>query len=181
MKKYILILIPLMAISLLSCNSKSKQIKVITEAEKDVYNPNLKSIDIGDAEFLVGKYIEFADNYPDDELSPNYLFNAGEILMNINRGQQAVETFNRIIKNYEDFEKLPETYFLSGFTYENILFNIRQAERTYKTLMEQFPDHELAKEAKYCIDNIGKSPEELIQEFEQRAREDSLAAIIDAR
>jgi hypothetical protein len=40
------------------------------------------------------------------------------------------------------------------------------ASRYYRLFLKKYPNHPLAKDAKISLDNIGKTPEDLVKEFE---------------
>ena len=58
-------------------------------------------------------------------------------------------------------EKKPKAFVL-----ENQINDYDQAKNTYEVFIEEYPDHPMRDDAEYSIKNMGKSPEELIKEFE---------------
>ncbi|MEA3445322.1 MAG: hypothetical protein U9R19_11435 [Bacteroidota bacterium] len=117
---------------------------------------------------LTGNYANFAENFPADSLAPHYLFKAGEMAMNLNMGSKSIMYFNKIVKQYARYKKLPEAIFLMAFVYENQMNNDKMATKLYKNFMNDFPNHILYKDAKASLDNMGKSLEELIKSFEEK-------------
>ena len=61
-----------------------------------------------------------------------------------------------------------------GFVQENYSGNLDEARRIYQLFLMEFPNHEMADDARASIDNLGKSPEEIIRGFEIK---DSLAQL----
>jgi tetratricopeptide (TPR) repeat protein len=116
---------------------------------------------------LTGKYIEFADTHKDDAESPAFLHHAAELSLNLNEHRQSLELYNRVIYQYPGYYKTPECLFMVGFIYENYLLNLGKAKEIYETFIARYPEHDLADDAAACIKNLGKSPEELLREFEQ--------------
>jgi outer membrane protein assembly factor BamD (BamD/ComL family) len=49
-----------------------------------------------------------------------------------------------------------------AYTYENNLHDLVRAKTLYEEFLQKFPNGELAQDAKLSLDNLGKSPEELI-------------------
>jgi TolA-binding protein len=116
---------------------------------------------------LLDAYIEFAKENPEDPSTPGYLFKAADISMNMFDPGKAISLYNEIIYKYPEYEKAPESLFLVAYIYENHLQNYGKAEELYKSFIEKYPDNEFADDAEMSIRNMGKSPEELIKEFEE--------------
>jgi len=116
---------------------------------------------------LLSAYQNFSSKYPDDSLSPEYLYRAAGLSSGFNRGTQSIDLFESIISAYPDYKKLPECYFMEAFTYENSLGNIEMANKKYTEFLSRYPDHELADDARAAIKFLGKSPEEMVREFER--------------
>ena len=86
--------------------------------------------------------------------------------MGINMTAESIKYLDKVYNDYPRFEKRPYALFLKAFVLENQSNNLAEAERVYTQFIEEYPNHEMADDAKYSIDNMGKSPEELIREFE---------------
>jgi TolA-binding protein len=99
------------------------------------------------------------------------LFKAGDLAMNLGMGQKAISFFDRILKDYPDFEKVPQSLFLKGYIYENEIGDLNTAKKIYEDFLQKYPDDEFADDAEVSIKNLGKSPEELIKEFEQNSKQ----------
>lgn len=117
---------------------------------------------------LVQAYIDFADTYKEDGRSPGYLFSAGNLAMNLNQPDKALEIFNRVIFQYPNYEKAPDCLFLMGFITENQLQNYSKAIEIYQDFLARYPDHDFADDARISIDNMGKPLDELVKEFEAK-------------
>jgi TolA-binding protein len=86
--------------------------------------------------------------------------------------RKAVQVFDRILSDYPNFEKTPQCLFLKGYVYENNLGDLQTAKEIYEEFIEKYPDDEFADDAEVSIKNLGKTPEELIKEFEEQAKEE---------
>ena len=177
MKKLVL-LTSLLAMFLLSCQStdtkkdptkkeltKSELIIKIQSFEQKLFGDSVAGINKKSAMVLVTNYQSFAARFPKDSLAPEYLFKASDILMNMGRPQQTVFTFNEIIQKYTDFNKLSTCYFLRAFVYDDQLKDYKAAEKYYKEFLDKYPDSDFADDAQMLLRNLGKTPEELINEF----------------
>lgn len=159
-------------IFLSSCGSPDQNLQSEIETLEDsLFADATKMIDRQMAQKLINKYIEFADAYPQDPETPGTLFKAGDMAMNLNMPKQAIEVFDRIMDEYPDFEKAPQCLFLKGYVYENNYKDLDKAKQAYEEFLVKYPDDEFADDAEISIKNLGKSPEELIREFEERAKQ----------
>ena len=55
-----------------------------------------------------------------------------------------------------------------AFCYENDLRQKDKAKTLYESFLTKYPNHELAKSVQFSLDNIDKSPEQIIKEFEAK-------------
>ena len=178
MRKYykLLTALVLVGIFLQSCQSpEEKQLRKIKMLEEELYGDAGGMIDREKAVSLVNAYVDFSNSNPNDSMAGEYLFRAGDISMNTGYPERAVELYTRVHKEYAGFEKQPESLFLIAFIYENQLMNFQRAENTYNQFLELYPDHNLADDAKILLEHLGKSPDEMVKEFEERLKQqDSL-------
>lgn len=161
------------AILLASCGPGEPDLRSeIKNLEDSLFADPTKMIDQKMAQQLVNKYIEFADTYPEDPETPVTLFKAGDMAMNLNMPQQAIQIFDRVMNDFPDYEKTPQCLFLKGYVYENSYKDLEKAKVIYEEFLQKYPDDEFADDAAISIQNLGKSPEELIQEFEEKAKQE---------
>jgi tetratricopeptide (TPR) repeat protein len=120
------------------------------------------------ANALIQAYLEFAENYKDSPEAPDYLYKAADLSLNINQSKQSLDLYNRIIYQYPDYKKVPECLFLMGYIYENYLQELGKAREIYEQFLAKYPNHDFADDARVSIENLGKSPEELIRSFEEK-------------
>ncbi len=152
-----------------SCSSPQQKMKsTIQEQEKAFYTSQPGDANL--AVVLINSYVSYVANYPSDIDAPEFLFKAADIAMNMNKPQQAIKLFQRIIGDYSDFDKLPQCLFLQGYIYENNLGNLQKAKEIYLEFLEKYPNDEFADDAEVSLQNLGKSPEQLIREFEEKSK-----------
>jgi len=151
-----------------SCKTaKDKSIETITTFEKDLLSATAK-IDSTKAQQLIDMYVNYADKYKMDSISPVYLLKAADISMNILKNVQSIQLLDRIIIDYPNFSKLPDCLFLKAFIYENQTKDMDNAVKGYKEFLKKYPNHELAPSAKAAIDNMGIPLDALIKSFEEK-------------
>lgn len=157
-----------------ACDGPSNEKKVdaaslkdsILKQESKVYDAKQNRLQKKDAELLIGLYEKYADTYPEDLLSPDYLYRASDILMNLKKPKQTIALFDRILNDYPKFEKAPAVLFLKAFVYEDQLQDYNNAKTYYELFISKYPESDFADDAEVSLKNLGKSPEELIMEFE---------------
>jgi len=171
MKNYKILCIALLITALFSCNHNVKQdadINKIKNLESALYSDSTKSVKMSVANDLIMAYAKYATTYPNDTLSAEYLFRAGELSRAVNMGRQAILYYDKITYSFPKYRKVAYCYFLEGFVYENQMNDILNAKKYYNLFITKFPTHPLVKDAKVLIENLGKSPEELIKSFEEK-------------
>jgi outer membrane protein assembly factor BamD (BamD/ComL family) len=159
--------------------SKEKRIIRIADLEKRLFSPEAVSFNKESADSLVTMYSEFTEQYPDDTNSSGFLFKAANVTMNNNDPQRAIGFFDRYIEKYPKAPKAPMCLFFKGFIYENMLHDLDRAREVYLTFIEKYPSDEFVDDAQMALKNLGKTPEMLIREFEEKQRADS-ARIADS-
>ena len=165
--KYIEVFIIIIAsVSLFSCSTgREKMSGEISKMESEM--KSTQKVDSSAVIELLSAYQNFSSKYPGDSLSPEYLYRAAGMAAGFNHGTQAIDLYESITHTYPEYKKLPECYFMEAFTYENTLGNIGKAGELYRQFLIKYPDHELADDAQVAIKFLGKSPEEMVREFEK--------------
>lgn len=159
----------ILLIMLAACSGGRQQLlDEIKEKEAIVTKSYEDVIDKSTAESLRQDYLDFADDYPDDSLAPKFLHKAAELSLAIDMAKDAVSTLDTLISRYPDYKYLPDALFFKGFIQENHLKDMAAAKKTYEDFLKRFPNHELADQVAVTIENLGKSPEELVKEFMAR-------------
>lgn len=158
-----------LVIAVAACAPGSRQeAATIKDAEDALFSNNEGFVDKAKALELVDMYIAFADTYPDDSLAVEYLFKGAEFCLNLGEGERSIELYDRVIREYPEFRKVPECLFLKAYVYENYMGDLESARAYYSEFLGKYPDNEFADDARISIQNLGKSPEELIQQFEEQ-------------
>ncbi len=120
---------------------------------------------------VVYNYSAYDTNNPTDPLSPEYLFKALDISLNLNNPQRTIGISDRLRKDYPQYSKTPLAMFLKGFVYETQYGNVDAARKAYEEFVQAYPNSEFVGDAKASIENLGMTPEELIRKFEQQNAE----------
>jgi outer membrane protein assembly factor BamD (BamD/ComL family) len=148
---------------------------IACQSPKEKALVQIKTLETSDSTFspeniekLKGAYIDFAAKYPDDELSPEFLFKAGQRCNATAQHDQAIQLFQQVIEKYPKHRIAEEALFLQGYVYENSMNDMNRAKEVYTRFIAQYPNSELVEDAKLSIENLGKTPEQIFEEMEKR-------------
>jgi len=173
---FICLLIGVIIFFITSCGNndsdKTNILKSISDYEKMLYgNKDAINFDIKIANELTTKYNLFAKKFPDDNLTPNYMFKSAEVLRSLRKFNEAAGIYKKIGLKYPNYEKAPHSLFLLGFSFENDLKNLEDARKCYNEFLAKYPKHELADDVTFSLKNLGKSPDEIIKAFEESRKQ----------
>jgi len=148
---------------------KKKMINRIAAGEAKIFGDSVSTIpDQNTGMEMIQAYTDFANEYPEDTASAEYLFKGAEIAMNMKMSAMAIEYYRRIIDSYPSYSRVAYCLFLQAYILENDLKQYDQATQVYQQVVDKYPNHVLAKDARASIQNMGKPIEELIREWEQK-------------
>lgn len=154
-----------------SCASEQRKAqKEILSMEKELFNEEAGLLSADQTNNILDAYMDYADQYPDDTMSAEFLFRASDISMNMGNFALSLNLLSRIQKDYPEYSKVSQCLFLQGFVWENYIGNTEKAREIYNRFLELYPDHDFADDVKLSLDNLGKTPEELIRMFEENAQ-----------
>jgi outer membrane protein assembly factor BamD (BamD/ComL family) len=160
-----------------SCSDPKADLSAkIAKSEKQLFTDSVATPDPARAKEAIDLYVRFADQFPEDTASAGYLFKAGDISSKINETHQAIMLFGRMIEKYPQHRNTPFALFLQGFIYENQVGDPARAKPYYEAFLQKYPDHPIAPDVAFSLQHLGKSPEELIREFESRAADTTAAS-----
>jgi len=157
---------------------------------------NKNRIDRHYAKQLLKTYLDYCNLYPEDEFSPIYCFDGAKLASQLDESLLAIELWLRIFEDYKKFKYYPETVLMLAIEYEmkmpvflqnhNIVQKenpalkkvikfdfkkknwLKESEKMYKYFLKKYPKHELADQAKTSLKYLGKSPNEVIADFQKK-------------
>jgi len=155
--------------SFLGSKSEKDALEKVRKAEAALYgeDKNFK-FDEKKAQEVILSYNDFVQQYPKSKESPEMLLKSADLHRALKNYEVAIDVYQRIENEYPDFPKMPQVVFLEGFVYENELFRLEKAKERYEFFLSKYPNHELSDDVKFSLQNLGKSPEEIIKGFEQQ-------------
>jgi len=152
-----------------SCGSPRKRaFDNVTKLEKDISTKS-GNVDSTKVAVLTTAYREFAVKFSTDSLAPVYLLRAGGLFMNVGKSLKAIESLDQVTEKYGSSPQAPQALFLEAFIFENMLGNMSKAKELYSQFLARFPKHDLANDAQSSLNNLGKTPEQLVHQFEAAA------------
>jgi TolA-binding protein len=135
-------------------------------AEQIFVNPDPIGINKANAQ----KYVDACEAYAlayDDDKAATYLYKASEMSRSIKTFPKTLSIYDWILQDYPDSEKAASSLFLKGFILENDVRDLDLAKGCYQQFLDKYPDHQLADDVKFLLDNIGKSDEEIYKIIEK--------------
>jgi len=116
-------------------------------------------------------YQKIIDEYSSSDNAAESLFAVAAMyhmyqMPNISKDESLKKAVTYYQKLYEQFpkdEKAAKALFMAAFIKANELNQLEGARSSYQTFVEKFPNHELASQAKIELENLGKTPEEILQ------------------
>lgn len=115
----------------------------------------------------IADFSNFAGYCKNDSLSPVFYFKAGQVAQAVGNYSQAQAMLNHCLNKYPQFGNKAAVLFLLAQLYDDasMLNNEEKAKEYYEQIMKEFPKTSFATDAQAAIRNLGKTDEELIQEF----------------
>lgn len=96
-------------------------------------------------------YKALAKEYPDSPLAYNAYTLTAECYIEIKDGQNTIDTFNTIIRNFKGKFNLDAVLLNMALTYENVLKDTVKAKETLQTLLKDYPHSRLIKTAETLL------------------------------
>lgn len=140
----------------------------IDVAEKKLFANKLEKPDASVGLEAVKAYTEFINQFPNDKRVPEYLFKAGEISSALNYTDAAIGYFENLYTKFPKHNKAIFAMFLHAFILENQSLDLEKAKQKYEQVIATFPNSQQASDAKASIEHLGKTPEDLVKEFEKK-------------
>lgn len=120
-----------------------------------------------DAEKALSAFNQFASFCNLDTLAPVFLLKGGQVARSIGNFTQAQAMLKQCADEYPKFKNRGAALFLSAQLYDEatMLNDETEAKKLYEEIIKVYPKTPYAADAKAAIANLGKTDEQLIQEF----------------
>ena len=155
------VLLVLLTIIIAGCGKKS---------DKDYYETAEKNMKENKVIEAVKSYEQVISEFPDSKLSIEATMKLATIYQNkmidslsgMQSYKKAVVLFKQVYNKYPNSEQAPTALFMAGFVEANNLYNFSEATKTYQLFLDKYPTHQLALSAKEELNNMGRSPEDIL-------------------
>lgn len=108
----------------------------------------------------------------DQEKYVGVLLKAAGLAKSVENPNKAIELYGKVSEGLPQHAKAPSALFMQAFIYENDLNDIQKAKTTYESFLQRYPgDPDFADDAQNALKMLGKSPEEIVKEFEKMQQE----------
>ncbi len=141
-----------------------------TKSAEELYNEGLLNQKEQNYEQAVDLFEKAGDKDSDGKFAPKaYLeiatiYYAGNI-KNISKEEsfsKAITYYEKVYENYPQSEQAPRSLFMKGFIESNEQNNFEAATKTFNEFLEKYPNNEMAEAAKAELENMGLSPDEVL-------------------
>lgn len=166
-----------MATFLIACGGNEEK-EVGTQDDRNILLERIKKfeselyvaekLDPLKADMAITSYSEFIEKFPNDSLIPDFLFKAGEVATANMQYKQAVGYYKGVTSNYPNYKYIEECWYLQAHIWDNYLNNDDSAKVVYEQVIQKYPSSHYAQDSKAAIQNLGKTDEQLIQEFKKK-------------
>ncbi len=172
MRKISLVISILSLFIIQACQSpKDKSFGEIKKLEKQLMSSMERTND-SVAMVLIEKYTDYAHQYKDDPLTPEFMFKSAELCNAMGMPGKSINTYYAINLEYPGYTRAPESLFLCGFIAETSEADTLKAKKFYQEFIQKYPNHKLAKDAESSLRYLHMSPEEMIREFEAKNKKE---------
>jgi tetratricopeptide (TPR) repeat protein len=173
------LLVAVFAISILifsACESKKKAPKVDKDAlnaEITLYEAKIRDTTIA-ANLnrsaypqLAQAYLNHVDAFPDEGEAAKKLYDAGGLFMSVGDAEKAIGTWQKILDDYSGSKWAKNALIEQAFISENVLKDLEKAKVLYEQFIEKYPNDEFTDDAKFSLQNLGKSADEVLKSIQK--------------
>jgi TolA-binding protein len=139
----------------MGCGSKSPE-ELFAAAES-------AAADSSSREQAVEDLDAFLDQYPRHESSARARKLLAVLAQQAGDARNAIEHYERLLLDYPRSEYGAEAQFMIAYIHEEYLKDLEGARSAYQRVIDNFPESDLAKSARYLLPNLGRDPEEWVK------------------
>jgi outer membrane protein assembly factor BamD (BamD/ComL family) len=133
----------------------------------------------GEAMEAMRMYVEFSTKYPNDSMTPEYLFRASDIAQGTGNYDLAAEYLETILEKHTMYTKYQDVIFSAALVYDNYLENVNhggdRALQLYDLIISKYPESNYAEQAKVLKTYVGQPDSVFYNDIRRKA--DSIEAI----
>lgn len=115
-------------------------------------------------------YEQIVRDYPKSDEAPEALYQSAVLYYNFQKDPlKAATTYELVCDSYPSSPVAHKGLFVAGFTYANELGNIERARQAYERYLKEYPDSSMAETARFELEHLGQSPEQLLENLQESA------------
>ena len=127
---------------------------------------------------LAREYVNISEGlvlaHPSNPNATDILFNGAKMAGTIRDFKKSMSLYDWVINEYpQDTVKRGQSIFMKAFTYDTGLKNIEKARENYQLFIDEYPEHDLADDAKFLVDNLGLSDQEFLKKIQSSGKKES--------
>ncbi len=146
---------------------------IVKYISQSMFNDSTFRLNEKRARFYIAVCDTIVRSEPDLAKAPDYLHHAAETARTLRDIPKAIELYDWIIDKYPNHPKASISLFLKAFTYDNDLNEFDKGGEYYNEYLTKYPSGEFSESARFLLDNLGKSEEELLKKMmEQQKKEE---------
>lgn len=137
-----------------ACNRPSPE-ELFSKARQDLEAKNFAA--------AIENYTRVIRDYPESTVAETSMFSLGAIRQNgTHEYREAISAYRQYLERYPKGPRAPEAMFLIGYIFNNEMSMLDSAAQAYQSFLAAYPNHVMAQSARFELDNLGKSPEEIL-------------------
>lgn len=134
----------------------------------------MTNLETGQIRFPVANtYLNSAEVYaaiaPQAAETPGLLYKGGEIARLIGMFDRALDLYEWVEEKYPNYSNASKALFMRAFTLEEDLKRTEDARALYQLFLQKYPEDDFADDAQILLDNLGKTEEEILQQFQNNS------------
>jgi TolA-binding protein len=114
-------------------------------------------------------YNDFTVMFPNDSLTPEYLFRAADLAQGTHNYQQAAVYLETIIEKHKGYPKYVDACFVAAYVYDSYLENVNhgddRARQLYNFVITNYPNTSYAEQSKVLVNYVGKPDSVLLNDI----------------
>jgi tetratricopeptide (TPR) repeat protein len=123
----------------------------------------------GIAKELREKAHNFANTYPSHSKTPAVLEVCAKSCEIVGKYDEAVNILHKLINEFPETDETPKYMWNKARVIEEKMGKIPNAKAAYNELIQRFPNHQMAIDAKYYIENfLGKTDEDILKFLDEK-------------
>ncbi len=101
---------------------------------------------------------------------PENLYKAAEVARSIRTLPKAMTLYDWILEEYPAYTDYAKVMFIKAYLMEYEYQDLDAARKLYEQFLAKYPSHEFSESAKFLLNNMGKSEEEILSELTKSSR-----------